>query len=261
MLETPPSEDERYRIDSHEVTELFKTLSTRTDIEKDLYLQLEWAYLPILSSVGSQFDPIALCREMASNPSFFSEVLSYVYKPENETSTEPPPPDEKKKMLADHGHALLRSWNIIPGVSPDGESVNFEKLLEWTTEVRALCKENGRLKVCDIHIGHVLSKTPQDKGVTVWPPEYVCKLIDTVESKKIEHGFEIQTFNNRGVTTRSMSTGGEPERALAQKYKGWAKQLSTKFPRTASCLNSIAESYERDAKREDQASEWNSLEF
>ncbi len=261
LLENPPSEEERGRINSHEVTELFKTLSTRSDIEKDLHLQLEWAYLPILSSVGSQFDPVALCREMTSNPSFFAEVISYVYKSDNEEPIEALPPDDKKIMLADHGHDLLESWDITPGSINNDKDVDFEELLKWTLETRKLCREIGRLKVCDIQIGHVLSKTPQDKEATTWPPEYVCQLIDTIESEDITHGFEVQVYNNRGTTTRGMSEGGRQERALVEKYKNWSKQLATKYPRTAACLNSIADSYECDAKRQDQSSEWNSLEF
>lgn len=261
LLENPPSEEERGQINSHEVTELFKTLSTCSDIEKDLYLQLEWAYLPILSSVGSQCGPVALCREMASNPSFFSEVLSYVYRPEDYAAAEPPSPDEKKKMLAEHGHDLLRSWNIVPGHTPNGDSIDFDKLLEWTTAARSLCKENGRLKVCDIHIGHVLAKAPQDKAAVTWPPEYVCKLIDVIESDKIEHGFEIQVHNNRGVTTRGFCEGGGQERSLAEKYRRWAHQIASQFPRTAKCLNVIATSYEHQAQRVDKEAEWQSLEY
>ena len=59
-------------------------------------------------------------------------------------------------------------------------------------------------------------------------------------------------FNGRGVTWRGLDTGGQPERALADKYQGYAQRSGTKWPRTRRMLQRMAENWDRRARQEDQ---------
>jgi hypothetical protein len=60
---------------------------------------------------------------------------------------------------------------------------------------------------------------------------------------------EIGLFNNRGATWRG--PGGTQERALADQYRGFARQLRSTYPVTSRLLESVAENYDDHAEWHD----------
>jgi hypothetical protein len=52
-----------------------------------------------------------------------------------------------------------------------------------------------------------------------WPPEPVREVIEVCRSRDLERGFEAGVRNQRGVTVRLPTDGGEQERALAAQYR------------------------------------------
>jgi hypothetical protein len=64
-------------------------------------------------------------------------------------------------------------------------------------------------------------------------------------------GFEVGTFNKRGVTSRAMDEGGIQERDLAGQCRRNATGLAASHPHLAESLERIARGYECDAKRHD----------
>jgi hypothetical protein len=78
-----------------------------------------------------------------------------------------------------------------------------------------------------------------------------------MRNSKIEQGVIIGVHNARGVTSRGMLDGGQQERALAQRYNGWAEALKFDSPRTSGMLREIARSYETHARNFDEAAELN----
>ena len=107
----------------------------------------------------------------------------------------------------------------------------------------------GQLSVCDSRIGNVLAYAPEDPDGR-WPCEPVRKLIENLHSEKLEEGLEIGIHNKRGVHWRAK--GGGQERMLAAKFRSFAEDVRSKWPRTAAVLKRTAESYEREARREDE---------
>lgn len=95
----------------------------------------------------------------------------------------------------------------------------------------------------------------------LWPPESVCKIIEGIESEELHRGFNIGITNKRGVFTKSLDEGGKQEIALANKFRGHADKLNTRFPKTASILYHVAEDYENQAKREDDEVEVRDLDY
>ena len=78
----------------------------------------------------------------------------------------------------------------------------------------------------------------------------------TLAVPALETGVHIGAVNQRGVTTRDVYDGGQQERALfAARYRQWAKQTAGSWPRTSRVLRGLAESYEREAQREDAQAE------
>ncbi len=87
--------------------------------------------------------------------------------------------------------------------------------------------------------------------------ETPCTASTFDEDATVDFGgrLESQVFNNRGVTSRDPEEGGDQERAIASKYRGWADQLRDRWPRSAAILRSLASTYETDARRMDDEAE------
>jgi hypothetical protein len=83
----------------------------------------------------------------------------------------------------------------------------------------------------------------------------VREIIELCRNRDLEEGFQIGLYNRRGVTVRLPTDGGQQERELAAQYRADALACAFTWPRTQAVLERIAESYERDATREDRDAE------
>ena len=217
------------------------------DVAEDRIARLEWAYQPLL-----RFDrkPKLLHRELRRSPSFFTEIVALTYRAEGE---KPGDVSEEQKNKARLGHDLLDSWRTPPGSTEDG-CVNAQELREWVDRARRLVAEGGRGAIGDDVIGRVLSGSPSGQD-GAWPVEAIRNVIENVRSRDLESGFEVGTFNSRGVVTKNPAEGGEQERQLTKRYEKHAKAVRDRWPRTAAMLRRIAEKYRAEARREDDQSE------
>ncbi|BDI32606.1 hypothetical protein CCAX7_46570 [Capsulimonas corticalis] len=129
-------------------------------------------------------------------------------------------------------------------------AVNPQELNEWVNEVRVLATEAGRIEIADQYIGHLLSSSPQGND-GAWPAEPVRDLIETINSRDLENGLEIQVINSRGVTSRGTYDGGSQERDLANRYKSYADIVQDMWPSTGAMLNRLADNYMNHATMED----------
>ena len=243
-----------------DIEEIFRILDQSKEVEKDEIAKLEWLYLPILASVGSERPPKMLHQQLSSDPEFFAEVIKWIYKPESENAEEADEkmPQEFKKQRARLAWELLHTWKSIPGSDSSGK-IDYRKLKSWVERARGICKKLDRLKVCDSHIGQVLAHVMPDEDGN-WPPENVCKIIDEIESNELDDGFIVGVHNKRGVVVKSPVEGGKQERALAEQYRKYADKWAILFPRTSAISRKIAEDYESKAKREDKEAERRDIE-
>ena len=122
--------------------------------------------------------------------------------------------------------------------------------MRWVTEARGLCREHGRIEIGDEQIGQWLSREAS-ADETHWPCRPVCDVLEAIASEDMATGFESRVRNGRGVTMRGPYEGGGQERGLAAKYRAWAQARRFEYPFVGRILDAIAESYERDAARED----------
>jgi hypothetical protein len=205
---------------------------------------LEWMYLPLFRYDERRSG--VLIRELATDPGFFVQIASIAYRADDE---EPRELSEQEQLQARTASELLDSWRQVPGVQDDG-TVDGGELRRWVTEARRLLAECRRLDVGDQMIGRVLRYGPApEEGA--WPAEPIRDLIEEVESENIERGLQLEVYNSRGATWRGQTDGGQQERQLAVQYRGYAAAVGVGWPRTVSMLKQIAETYERDAQRED----------
>ncbi|MFA0846820.1 MAG: hypothetical protein ACC614_04580 [Methanobacterium formicicum] len=252
------SEDESH-IDQYRVERLFEELYKSEHPENEI-AKLEWYYLSFLASVGREKQsPKLLHNELSANPEFFVGIMKNIYKREDDKKDENNEKlsEELLKQRATISWKLLRSWKKIPGTA-DNNEIDYDTLSSWIERARELCEESDRIEVCDIQIGKLLAHAEPENDI--WPPESVSKIIESVESEDLHQGFIIGTKNKRGIYTKSIDEGGEQEVELAEKFRTYANKMTTRFPKTASLLNEIAESYENQAKREDDEAEIRDLE-
>lgn len=255
--------EEDFRIQPYDVERLFEALDKSGEIKEDELARLEWLYLAVLAGGGgiSRRPPKTLHKELSNNPDFFAEVIKYIYKPKNESKkdNEESLPRQLIEQRAHLASELLRSWDVVPGTDNNGQII-YEKLKIWVNRARELCEKLDRKEAGNSHIGQVLAHAKSgEEGI--WPPEAVCKIIDEIQSGRLDSGFMIEIHNKRGIVTKSLSEGGQQERKLAEQFRGYAEKWSIRYPRTASILIKVAEEYENEAKREDKEAEGRDLEY
>lgn len=250
-LAAPSAEGQRH-LEFYEIDTLLECLQTAADIDANRVARLEWNLLPPLGRHSRQ--PQVLHQFIARDPDFFVELLTAVYRPEDDTEdrgdTEAPPPDEAARRRAERAWHLLHNWQRVPGTQPDG-SIDGIALWNWVATARAKALSLRRLTVCDVSIGQVFAHAPPDPDDS-WPCTPVRDAIEAVNSRHLENGFEIGIMNKRGTYSKSRDEGGRQERALAETYQRHADVCDPRWPRTAGALRRVAADYREQARREDQ---------
>src|SRR5680860_1702000 len=84
----------------------------------------------------------SLHTKMSRDPAFFVQMVSTVYLPHNRDRSEKEKPSPDRERLAQNAYRLLTSWNIIPGLEPDG-TLNDKELESWVKEALVLLERAG----------------------------------------------------------------------------------------------------------------------
>lgn len=218
------------------------------DYDRARVARLEWRLMPALRH--QQRPPTTLHRLLAEDPDFFVEVVSMIYRAENEEPMEVTPQDE---LRAECGHSVLTEWKTIPGHRDRG-GVDDADLRRWLDRSLTALEQAGRARVGLEVIGQMLSASPHDPDGT-WPCAPVREVIEDLKSPELERGFRVGVHNGRGVVMKDPSAGGAAERTLAEQYDGFAVAVRAGCHRTARMLRQIADSYRHEASLEDFQSE------
>lgn len=248
-------EEKQYQPGEYYIEKAFEILDISATFSVEQMAGLEFGYLDILTSFRNKSENNRgipnLEKYIDQNPDFFAQVVAWVYK-RSDGGTDP----EELRLdsaihtqnRAERGYKLIEGLHLIPGQNRQG-GIDTKLLLGWVNTVRKVCAELGRLDVGDISLGKLLAEAP--KGIDdVWPCEPVREVLEQIQSEKISHGITAGLFNSLGVQWRG--EGGDQERAMAAMYKNWASALEFSHPFVASSiLKYMADTYERDAQRED----------
>jgi hypothetical protein len=230
------------RISADELADLAARLADAHDANPVRVARLEFALLSAHS--GDEPQAKMLYQKLAAHPDFFAEVLRmYTYSHDRSD-----PPTAEGTTAANAYH-LLRSWNTIPGLGPDG-TVSEANLLKWIAVVQQACAAIDRAIIGEEAIGQMLSFAPNGAD-GIWPHEIVRAALEATGNENIERGFIIGKRNGRGLTWRAAYAGGDQEREIAAQYNVDAASLSPDWPLTAAVLRRLGESYSNDARRED----------
>lgn len=194
--------------------------------------------------------PRALHQALSSDAELFVDLAARVYRAKNEPRR---PVDEAALTHASLAWEVLHEWSGAPGLHSDG-SIDVPLMKRWIKDARLRFADSDRADIGDELIGHRFAWYPAGKD-GVWPAEPVRELIEEIGSQSLAAGIHLGTVNKRGVTVRSPYDGGQQEWSLVEKYRSWARTTSGLWPRTSRILRNVAESYERDARREDAEAE------
>jgi excisionase family DNA binding protein len=245
-VEVDPKSDPQADVSGYEIGALLDYLE-RAGADARTMVELEWTYFSALDHTRV---PTALYAALAEDPQLFVELLSRVYRGKSQRRRDL---DENETAQAHRAWEVLTNWRTLPGQKEDG-AVDAEALHAWVKKARLLLSEADRTDIGDEQIGQLLSGSlPGADGA--WPAEAVREVIEMVGSKELDSGLYIGRMNSRGITSRGPYDGGDQERALAATYRQWAREVKPQWPRTARVLLQLADSYERDARREDAAAE------
>ena len=191
-------------------------------------------------------EPRALNRALASDPELFVDLVRRAFRGDNEPRRHSAIADP----LKEHAWWVLHGWQGFPGRQED-DSVDEATMKEWVTQARLRLSDLDRADIGDELIGRTFAQAPVDAD-EIWPPVPVRNLIESIGSRNLENGLITGRLNSRGVTWRGVYDGGGQERKLAAQYKQCSLGVQVQWPRTARILRFIADSYERDAVREDE---------
>ena len=126
------------RIDLLAFESYMEELHQRTDADEEKLFQLEWVFLPLLRNQASKSIFRLLFERLQKDPELFVELLTFLYRPENEDENEVLEDEseesvEVRKNNAFRAFYLLREWDTIPGVDKEG-NIDKETLSEWVSQ-------------------------------------------------------------------------------------------------------------------------------
>ncbi|BFM45099.1 hypothetical protein NYQ10_15610 [Flavobacterium johnsoniae] len=253
---------DNFLLELHEVTSLFKEAAQREDITKDEMLNLEWLYLSVLNSYHSDYRPSQLYGELADNPHFFVDVLSWHYTPADPENIEPERkniPKENLEQLAQKSYELLDNFMMIPGVRSDN-TIDNDVMDHWIAQVRELAQKRGRLEAADSHIGMLLAYFPEE-GTGSWPPDEISAAIERINTPALKDNFAVTLINKRGSTGRGVFEGGTIEKNNAAYFQKLAGLHKYSHPSLSEIFIQISENYLNTAGHHDDQAERDRLEY
>ena len=213
----------------------------------DLVAGFEYAFFRLLEHHRATPRLDAL---LATNPEMFVQLVTLSFRGKDEPKKEK---SEADANIASHAFWVLRAWTGCPGLANDG-TIDRATLDAWIAEARLKLSESDRGDIGDEVMGETFGHSPAGAD-GIWPAEPVRDVVERIGSREFENGLVIGRLNSRGVTSRDVFEGGRQERTLAETYREWSKALKQSAPRTARVLKRIAESYDRDARRQDITAE------
>ena len=235
---------------TYHLEQAIKSLYGRENVSPLEIAKREYTYLPLLEH---QATSLTLHKLLVEQPELYISVICDIFRPASGQASEPTPEIQARASAA---YRLLSSLELVPGAA-EGH-VEIEALRSWVQAVRRLGEEADRVAITDQYVGHVLAHAPMDSTDGAWPDRAVRDVIEEARSAELETGIMIERFNMRGAFSKALYEGGNQERALAAQTRAWAA-AATPWPRTAAMLESIARSWDADAKRADIRAEQDRL--
>jgi hypothetical protein len=233
---------------AHDISEALDVLQNRVGVSEEEMASLEFLFMTALEHARHRIPNLE--RQVGKSPALFVQALALTYRRRDggEDPAEWGTKDaENRSTIATATYRLLQNIKRIPGTDDAGK-IDEDKLRSWVKEAQSLCAKCGRAEAGDQYIGQILS-APIGGEDGIWPCLEVRNVLEECGANEIARGVHMGVYNSRGAIWRG--EGGGEERALAEKYRSWSRKLAFEYPYVASVVESIAETYDREAARED----------
>lgn len=241
-LEQKPRADQLSSMTGYYIGELLDYLGGAAGFEMTI-ARCEFNFFRLLENHRA---PTVLNTLLATQSEYFVDLVKHAYRGRNEPRRDL---DQAEQSQATQAWWVLHSWKGFPGQVGDGPP-DVDIMNAWVKAARLALSEADRSDIGDEMIGQTFADSPVGED-GAWPAEPVRDLLETIGSRELEHGFALGRMNRRGATSRDIYAGGHLERELVQQYREWSQMTRASWPRTARVLRELADSYEREARRED----------
>jgi hypothetical protein len=251
------------RIQNYEVNELFAVLDRFKDLSKEKFFELEWLYMPVLTSLDNKRRPVNLHREMMNNPLAFMEILIHVSIPRSETlkQQEFKLNDQDKewyKFKVRQCYKLISTCNQVPGADEIG-LINYSFFQDWIITTRKLAAEAERSEIADAFIGQILAKHPLDENGL--PVKEIRDMIEAINTASLKSNFSASLFNDEGPIKKGVFEGGVDERIKADEYNQKRETLVNLWPSTSAIFQGLSDSYTYSALQADNQATLMDLDY
>jgi hypothetical protein len=235
-----------YMLDEYHLRQAFRLLDESGEIAMEKMAGLEFQYISVFDD---EVKPTNLARCMAAQPELFVQAVAFAFK-RSDDGVDPPellPDDpEARSNRALTSYQLLDRIELMPG-EKDGK-LGSARLVAWIERAQTLLDSLARREIGDQMIGKILSKAAAAEDKT-WPCMPVRDALEHVANEEIGRGLAVALRNARGAHFRGV--GGDQERELAAKYRGWAQAMEYTHPHVAAMMFDLEKSYLREAEWED----------
>ena len=225
----------------HVLLNVYKQIGNRFDKFPELF-DIEIQLFPYMKWRNMQCSQFMFRR----NANFYADVLSIIYKHDNNTINKDIDSSLIKKMIR-----LEYEIRFCPG--EENGSINTTILNEWIAAFKQRLIDQGQEYLLFKKLGHLFAYSPKGKDGIV-PHESVRSIIEQSDNNDIIVGFVSSVYFGRGTYALS---AGKDEYRLAQEYSKIAERLQICYPKTAKIYFSLSERYKNDSIRERKWSEDN----
>ena len=227
---------------SETIQDLFNKLYVNQNVDWDRLVALEMAFFPCFDH---EIMPKGIARFFQNNPIEYVRLIGCVYKKdESSESQQQAEMQQISPEQAQVAYQILHRFNKIPGCNEEIVSVKiFEK---WIEEGSEFAESIGLTRSFENCLGNLLSHAPLGSD-GIFPHEMVREYFENGASTVVVNGFLVGKYNQRGVHT---VTAGAQEKEIAVKYRSDADSIRLDYPRTASILDELADSYLQESTYE-----------
>ena len=192
---------------------------------------------------------LRIVQEALLKPEVMIDIISFAYLPEEDNMSDKKDVSDNNEItltLARHAFSLLHDIHTVPFI--DNDNADIEGLKCYIKNLRELAVERKRILMTNHTIGHLLANIPENDD---YPPEYLSEIIEQLSDDAVDESFRIQMSNKRGVTIRSLNTGGEIERRQIERYQRYAEKTRFSYPRITRVFDNLINEYQIMAQKED----------
>ena len=227
----------------HITIELIKALQSDPNTNVDSLLEIEWKHLDALDPLFGA-SPKTIEHRLASDATYFCRLLWIRYLSESEAANMEQLSLQDRAVREKAFSMLNFEWQTPPGTQSDG-SFCPDRLSEWLSEVKDICKSSGLLEKAYLHIGRVFFYCPNDPD-GLWIHRTVAKALDEVDAQEMRRGYYFAVTNSRGVFR--VDGTGKQERELAEQYRQKAEKIAKAgYPHLADVFREVSERYDNES--------------